>query len=104
MRGCLFCETYGEANALLRRMAAEEIPTFAPAFAIVEVAGALARRTQDPVAAEKTLRHIQKLPWLTLAPMSVAFAQIAAKMAINGELYARHCFVAIASICYNCRN
>jgi predicted nucleic acid-binding protein len=77
---------HGEAIALLRRMAAEEIPAIAPAFAIVEVAGALARRTQDPVAAEKTVRHIQKQPWLTLVPMTVAFAEIAAKMAISCEL------------------
>lgn len=77
---------HGEANVLLRRMVAEEIPAFAPAFAIVEVAGALVRRTRDPVAAEKTVRHIQKQPWLTLVPMTVAFAEIAARMAINCAL------------------
>ena len=72
---------HGEAIALLRRMASEEIPVIAPAFALVEVAGALIRRTRDPVAAESAVRHIQKQPWLTLAPMTVTFAEDAAKLA-----------------------
>lgn len=77
---------HGEADALLRRMATEEIPVIAPAFVIIEVAGALVRRTQDPDAVERTVRHLQKQPWLTLVPMTVPFAEIAAKVAITCAL------------------
>ncbi len=88
---------HSEANALLRRMAAEEIPVIAPAFAIVEVAGALVRRTQDHATTEKTVRHIQKQPWLTLIPMTVAFAELAAKLAIScGLRVADAIYVALA--------
>jgi predicted nucleic acid-binding protein len=75
-----------EADALLRRMAAEEITVIAPALAIIEVAGALVRRTQNPAAAEMVIRHLQGQPWLTLVPMTVAFAEIAARTAITCAL------------------
>lgn len=73
---------HSEAETLLRRMAEEEIPVVAPAFAIIEVAGALVRRTQDRVAAARTVLHLQQQPWLTLVPMTVAFAEVAANLAI----------------------
>ena len=77
---------HGEADALLRRMAAEEITAIAPALAIIEVAGALVRRTKDPDAVAKTIRHLQMQPWLTLVPITVAFAEIAARLAIGCAL------------------
>ena len=39
---------HGDADALVRRIAVEEIPVIAPTIAIIELAGALIRRTKDP--------------------------------------------------------
>jgi len=77
---------HGAADALLRRIAVEEIPVIAPTIAIIEVAGALIRRTQDPGAVERSVRHLQLQPGLTLVPVTAPFAEAAAKIAISCAL------------------
>ena len=77
---------HDEADALLRRIAVEEILVIAPTIAIIEVAGALIRRTKDPQAVEKSVRHLQLQPGLTLVPITVPFAEAAAKVAISSSL------------------
>ena len=77
---------HGEAAALLRRIAVEEIPVIAPTIAITEVAGALIRRTKDSQTAAKSVRHLQLQPGLTLVPITAPFAEAAAKVAISSSL------------------
>ena len=75
-----------EADALLRRIAAEEIPVIAPTIAIIEVAGALIRRTQDPGVVERSVRLLLQQPGLRLVPITLPFAEAAAKLAISCSL------------------
>jgi predicted nucleic acid-binding protein len=71
---------------LLRRMVADDIPVSSPTLALVEVAGALARRTGSQPLAESAIRYLQGQPWLTLSPLSIAFSETAARVAITCSL------------------
>ena len=71
---------------LLRRMVADDIPVSSPTLALVEVAGALARRTGSQPLAESAIRYLQGQPWLTLLPLSIAFSEAAARVAITCSL------------------
>jgi len=71
---------------LLRRMVADDIPVSSPTLALVEVAGALARRTGSQPLAESAIRYLQGQPWLTLLPLSIAFSETAARVALACSL------------------
>ncbi len=75
-----------QSARLLRRMVTDDIPVSSPTLALVEVAGALARRTGSEPLAESAIRYLQRQPWLTLSPLSVAFSEAAARVAITGSL------------------
>jgi predicted nucleic acid-binding protein len=67
-------------------MVTDDIPVSSPTLALVEVAGALARRTGSDPLAESAIRYLQSQAWLTLSPLSVAFSEAAARVAITGSL------------------
>lgn len=64
-------------------MVADDIPVFSPTLALVEAAGALARRTGSGPLAESAIRYLKGQSWLTLSPLSLAFAEAAARGAIT---------------------
>lgn len=67
-------------------MVTDEIPVVSPTLALVEVAGALARRTRSESLAESTIRYLQKQSWLSFSPLSVASSEAAARLAITCAL------------------
>ena len=77
---------HDQSARLLRRMVSHEIPVSSPTLALVEVAGALARRTGSQPLAESAIRYLKGLPWLTLSPLSIAFSESAAGVAITCSL------------------
>ena len=77
---------HDQSARLLRRMVTHEIPVSSPTLALVEVAGALARRTASQSLAESAIRYLKGLSWLTLSPLSIAFSETAAGVAITCSL------------------
>ena len=71
---------------LLRRMVTDDIQVSSPTLALVEVAGALARRTGSQPLAESAIRYLKGQSWLTLLPLSIAFSETAARIAITSSL------------------
>ncbi len=67
-------------------MVTDDIPVSAPTLALVEVAGALARRTGSQPLAESAIRYLKGQSWLTLSPLSIAFSETAARVAIASSL------------------
>lgn len=74
------------SGLLLRRIVAESIPVVTPTLALVEVAGALARRTGSDVLAVEAIRYLQGITWLTISPLSLASAAAAATLAATCSL------------------
>jgi predicted nucleic acid-binding protein len=77
---------HDQSARLLRRMVTDDIRVSSPTLALVEVAGALARRTGSRPLAESAIRYLQRQPWLTLSPLSVAYSETAARVAITCSL------------------
>ena len=77
---------HDQSARLLRRMVTADIRVSSPTLALVEVAGALARRTGSQPLAESAIRYLQKQSWFTLSPLSVAFSEAAARIAITCSL------------------
>lgn len=75
-----------EADELLRRIVKQDLPVAAPVLALVELAGALFRRTKDPSGVEATLRYLQHQIWLTWVPLTIPFSEAASKIAISCSL------------------
>jgi predicted nucleic acid-binding protein len=71
---------------LLRRMVTDDIQVSSPTLALVEVAGALARRTGSQPLAESAILYLKGQSWLTLLPLSIAFSETAARIAITSSL------------------
>ena len=67
-------------------MVTHEIPVSSPTLALVEVAGALARRTGSQPLAESAIRYLKGQSWLTLSSLSIAFSESAAGVAITCSL------------------
>jgi len=67
-------------------MVTDDIPVSAPTLVLVEVAGALARRTGSQSLSESAIRYLQKQSWLTLSPLSVASSESAARAVIPHSL------------------
>lgn len=77
---------HDQCARLLRRMVTDAIPVSSPTLALVEVAGALARRTGSQPLAESALRYLKGQSWLTLSPLSNALAETAVGIAITCSL------------------
>ena len=77
---------HDQSARLLRRMVTHEIPVSSPTLALVEVAGALARRTGSQPLAESAIRYLKGQSWLTLLSLSIAFSESAAGVAITCSL------------------
>ena len=75
-----------QSARLLRRMVTDDVRVSSPTLALVEVAGALARRTSSETLAESAIRFLQRQSWLTWSPLSAAFSEAAARVAINSLL------------------
>jgi predicted nucleic acid-binding protein len=70
----------------------------APGLLLAEVAGAVARRTGDPVLAKRSIAALQELPDLRLVEMSRTLMQQAAELAArHGLRGADSCYVALAA-------
>ena len=67
-------------------MVTDAIPVSSPTLALVEVAGALARRTGSQPLAESAIRYLKGQSWLTLLPLSIVFSETAARVAITCSL------------------
>jgi predicted nucleic acid-binding protein len=77
---------HNQSARLLRRMVTDDMQVSSPTLALVEVAGALARRTGSQPLAESAIRYLQRQSWLTLSPLSVAFSEAVARVAITCSL------------------
>jgi len=77
---------HDQSARLLRRMVTDDIPVSSPTLALVELAGALARRTGSEPLAESAIRYLKGQSWLTLLPLSIAFSETAASVAITYSL------------------
>jgi len=77
---------HDQSARLLRRMVTDDIPVSSPTLALVELAGALARRTGSEPLAESAIRYLKGQSWLTLLPLSIAFSETAASVAITCSL------------------
>lgn len=67
-------------------MVTYDVPVSSPTLAIVELAGALARRTGSQPLAESAIRYLKALPWLTLSPLTITSSEAAANLAISCSL------------------
>jgi predicted nucleic acid-binding protein len=77
---------HDQSARLLRRMVTDDIQVSSPTLALVEVAGALARRTGSQPLAESAIRYLKGQSWLTLLPLSITFSEAAARIAITSSL------------------
>ena len=77
---------HDQSARLLRRIVADDVPVSSPTLALVEVAGALARRTGNQPLAESAIRYLAGQSWLTLSPLSITFAETAVRVAITCSL------------------
>jgi predicted nucleic acid-binding protein len=75
-----------QSARLLRRMVTDAFPVFAPTLALVEIAGAVTRRTGTARLAEDTVRYLKGEAWLTLSPLSLPLSESAARIAIACSL------------------
>lgn len=67
-------------------MVTGDIPVSSPTLALVEVAGALARRTGSQALAGSAIRYLKEQSWLLLSPLSLAFSETAARVALTCSL------------------
>ena len=77
---------HDQSARLMRRIVTDAIPVYSPTLALVEVAGALARRTGSRTLAESALRYLKGQSWLTLSSLSIAFSEVAVGIAITCSL------------------
>jgi predicted nucleic acid-binding protein len=77
---------HDQSARLLRRMVTDDIQVSSPTLALVDVAGALARRTGSEPLAESAIRYLKGQSWLTLSPLSIAFSETAARIASTSSL------------------
>ena len=77
---------HDQSAHLLRRMVMHDLRVFSPTLALVEVAGALARRTSSKLLAETAIHFLQRQAWLTFSPLTVALSEEAARLAITCSL------------------
>ncbi|TPW14159.1 MAG: hypothetical protein FD130_1432, partial [Halothiobacillaceae bacterium] len=67
----------------LRTLLEEGLSVTTPLLALCEVAGAIARRTDDPELAERTLVFLQAQSWIQFAPLNEPLATKAANLATH---------------------
>jgi predicted nucleic acid-binding protein len=75
-----------DAAALLRSLVEEWITATAPLLVLSEVAGAIARQTNDPELAEKIVLFLHNQPWIEFAPLTDDLATEAALAAARQRL------------------
>jgi predicted nucleic acid-binding protein len=79
---------HDDAAALLRRLVEEGITVATPLLALAEVAGAIARQTDDPELAEKITGFLHTQPWIQFVPLTddlaIEAATIAARQRLRG--------------------
>jgi predicted nucleic acid-binding protein len=77
---------HGDAAALLRRLVEEGITVATPLLALAEVAGAIARQTEDPELAEKISGFLHTQQWIQFVPLTDDLAIEAANTAARQRL------------------
>ncbi|MGH8671381.1 MAG: type II toxin-antitoxin system VapC family toxin [Burkholderiales bacterium] len=82
----------------LRKLLEEGLLVTIPLLALCEVAGAIARQTNDPELAERTIAFLRAQPWIQFAPLNDPLAAEAASLAARQRLRgADAVYVALAS-------
>lgn len=72
--------------AFLRAVEAEHVPVVVPAFGVVEIACAIARRTGSETAASSATRALMADPDLSVEPMSAELLAAATQVGISRRL------------------
>jgi predicted nucleic acid-binding protein len=75
-----------EASSFLKLLVSEGTTTSAPALALPEVAGAIARQTDDPGVASKAVSFLRRQDWVRVAAVDDALAASAAALAAQQRL------------------
>lgn len=75
-----------DAVELLRRLVEEGITAVTPLLALAEVAGAIARQTDDSVLAETITGFLQAQSWIQFVPLIDDLAGLAATVAAQQRL------------------
>ena len=89
---------HGKVKTWFETQRAQRVIFIAPAILLVEIAGAISRRTGDPLLAQQAIDTLKKLPDLRLVTMNQRLVVEAARLA--GELALRGAdafYVAVAS-------
>ena len=77
---------HAEAAAFLNRLVEHNISAAAPLLALPEVAGAIARQSNDTGAAENAARFLAAQAWVQFAPLNEALTKEAATVAAGQRL------------------
>lgn len=75
-----------EASNFLKVLVADGTTTSAPALALPEVAGAIARQTDDPGVADKAVSFLRRQNWVRVAALDDTLAALAASLAAQRRL------------------
>lgn len=70
----------------LRKCVEEGLLTTIPLLALSEIAGAIARQTDDTVLAERAVTFLRAQPWIRFAPLNNPLAAEAASLAARQRL------------------
>jgi predicted nucleic acid-binding protein len=77
---------HAESLSLLTRAHDQGAPIILPTLALVEIASAIARATNDETAAAEFAQAVEGLPEVTLIPLTPAVARNAAELAATYRL------------------
>ena len=77
---------HADAAAFLNRLVENNISATTPLLALPEVAGAIARQSDDSVAAEDAARFLAAQTWLQSAPLDDALTKAATTVAARQRL------------------
>ncbi len=75
-----------ESLSFLKTVRKHEEDIFCPALILAECASAIARQTNKPVLAERTVALIKTFPKLILVPLDLLLTEIAVQVAIDYRL------------------
>ncbi|MBL8201635.1 MAG: PIN domain-containing protein [Chromatiales bacterium] len=75
-----------EASRFLKLLVADGTTVSAPALALPEVAGAIARQTDDPGVAARAVSFLRRQDWVHVAALDDALAASAASLAAQQRL------------------
>lgn len=91
---------HAHSTAFLVAVTRRRLPLYGPAFVVIEVACALARRAQSPAAGKDALQTLRSHPLLILQPLDERLLAVAARLGAHQLLRgADALYAATAAIC-----